>query len=158
MATLGIDTSSKTIHMVLLGDNEEVLQQIKCGSKKKLAEDRFYEIVDEFYHQLSIIPIDTAGIESAIYIQNAKATIAIASVAATCKYALYRSGIPFSAVDNNTWKKTVIGKGNAKKPDIMEFAENKWGKIFPEQDFADAACIALWAKETELDDNAQKTE
>jgi hypothetical protein len=36
----------------------------------------------------------------------------------------------------------------------MEFAEKKWGKIFPEQDFADAACIALWAKEIELDDNA----
>ena len=149
MRTLGIDTSSKAIHMVLLGENEEVLQQVKCSSKKKLAEDRFYEIVDEFYAQLSIIPIDTAGIESAIYIQNATAT---------CKYALYRSGIPFSAVDNNTWKKKVIGKGNAKKPDILEFAENKWGKIFPEQDFADAACIALWAKETELDDNAQKTE
>ena len=152
MNTLGIDTSSKAIHMVLLGDDEEILQQVKCGSKKKLAEDRFYEIVDQFYHQLSIMNVDAAGIESAIYIQNARATIAIASVAATCKYSLYRSGIPFSAVDNNTWKKAVIGRGNAKKPDILEFAEAKAGITFSEQDYADAYCIALWAVEKYKDE------
>ena len=60
MLRLGIDTSSKAVHMVLLGHDDEVLQQVKCSSKKKLAEDRFYEIVDEFYLQLSIIPIDAA--------------------------------------------------------------------------------------------------
>ena len=26
----------------------------------------------------------------------------------------------------------------------MEFAVEKWGDIFTEQDYADAACIALW--------------
>ena len=28
--------------------------------------------------------------------------------------------------------------------DIMKFAVEKWGDVFEEQDFADAACIALW--------------
>ena len=34
-----------------------------------------------------------------------------------------------------------------KKPDIMKFAQEKWGDVFVEQDFADAACIALWCNE-----------
>ena len=44
------------------------------------------------------------------------------------------------------WKKIIVGKGNAKKSDIMAFAVSKWGDVFPEQDYADAACIALWRK------------
>lgn len=144
MKYLGIDTSSKAIHIVALDESGQILDMVKCSSKKKLAEDRFYEIIDQFYYQLSIMSVDAAGIESVIYIQNAKATIALASVVSACKYALYKSGIPFSAVDNNVWKKAVIGKGNAKKPDIMKFAQDKVGDVFPEQDFADAYCIALW--------------
>ena len=45
-----------------------------------------------------------------------------------------------------SWKKVIVGSGNASKKDIMAFASDKWGDIFPEQDYADAACIALWAK------------
>ena len=44
------------------------------------------------------------------------------------------------------WKKQILGKGNVKKPDIKKFAIDKWGDVFPEQDYADAACIALWNK------------
>ena len=29
----------------------------------------------------------------------------------------------------------------------MKFAQEMWGDVFVEQDFADAACIALWCKE-----------
>ena len=49
-------------------------------------------------------------------------------------------------MDNNTWKRQVLGRGNAKKSDIMKFAVDLWGDRFPEQDYADAACIALWGK------------
>ena len=52
-------------------------------------------------------------------------------------------------VDNTKWKKDIVGKGNASKKEIKEYAIEKWGEIFPEQDFADAACIALWAKQEE---------
>ncbi len=43
-------------------------------------------------------------------------------------------------------EKDVVGKGNVKKDEIKRFAEEKWGDKFPEQDYADAACIALWNK------------
>jgi Holliday junction resolvasome RuvABC endonuclease subunit len=49
-------------------------------------------------------------------------------------------------VDNRKWKKVIIGKGNASKSEIMDFSISQWGDLFPEQDYADAACIALWRK------------
>ena len=142
----GIDCSSKAVHIAILDDVENLVQLKKYASKEKVAEDRFYEILDQVYDDLSIINISAAAIESAIYIQNAKATIAIASVVAGVKYGLHRSSISFKAVDNNTWKRQVLGRGNAKKSDIMDFAVDLWGDRFPEQDYADAACIALWGK------------
>tara|TARA_R110002020_G_scaffold12392_4_gene45403 strand:+ start:490 stop:945 length:456 start_codon:yes stop_codon:yes gene_type:complete len=142
----GIDCSSKAVHLAIIDDEEAIVDLKKYGSKAKLAEARFYEILDQVYDDLSIIDISAAAIESAIYIQNAKATIAIASVVAGVKYGLHRGGISFAAVDNNTWKRQVLGRGNAKKSDIMDFAVDLWGDRFPEQDYADAACIALWGK------------
>ena len=40
----------------------------------------------------------------------------------------------------------IIILGKDKKSDIMKFAVDLWGDRFPEQDYADAACIALWGK------------
>ena len=40
--------------------------------------------------------------------------------------------------------KVVIGNGNANKADILSHAQDVWGDVFEEQDFADAACIAAW--------------
>ena len=142
----GFDCSSKAIHLSLIDEDEDLVGLEKFESKDKDYETRFYEILDKFEAYSGIIDISTAAIESAIYIQNAKATIAIASVVAGVKLQLHRSGTPFASVDNKVWKKIIVGKGNAKKSDIMAFAVSKWGEIFPEQDYADAACIALWRK------------
>ena len=142
----GFDCSSKAIHLSLIDEDENVTGLEKFESGDKDYETRFYEILDKFEAYSGIIDISTAAIESAIYIQNAKATIAIASVVAGVKLQLHRSGTPFASVDNRAWKKVIIGKGNASKSDIMAFAITKWGDQFPEQDYADAACIALWRK------------
>ena len=53
-----------------------------------------------------------------------------------------KKGIEAIRVDNKHWKKEVISKGNASKTEIKNYAIDKWGDIFPEQDYADAACIA----------------
>ena len=142
----GFDCSSKAIHLSLIDEDENVTGLEKFESGDKDYETRFYEILDKFEAYSGIIDISTAAIESAIYIQNAKATIAIASVVAGVKLQLHRSGTPFASVDNKVWKKIIVGTGNAKKSDIMAFAVSKWGEVFPEQDYADAACIALWRK------------
>jgi len=70
----------------------------------------------------------------------------IASVVGGVRLACATNHIECLSVDNRRWKKHVLGKGNSNKKDIKEFAIDKWGDLFIEQDWADAACIALWRK------------
>ena len=39
-----------------------------------------------------------------------------------------------------------MGRGNAAKSDILEYANIFWHTQFVEQDWADAACVALWCR------------
>ena len=147
MNYLGLDCSTLAIHGVLLAQDESIIEQFKWGSSKKIFDERFPEILLGFSKDLSRINItDKASIEAAIFIQNPKTTIAIAHVVGAVWFSLIHRGIEAVRVDNKQWKKVIIGKGNASKPDIKNYAIDKWGDIFPEQDYADAACIALWNK------------
>ena len=149
----GFDCSTKAIHAVLLGEDAQILQQQKWASTKATYMERFLEITANFWAENSRIKLilnksnqALAAIEAAIYIQNPKATIAIASVAGLARFACFVHGFECEFVDNTKWKRDVVGKGNCSKQDIKAFATNKWGDIFKEQDYADAACIALWKK------------
>ena len=93
--------------------------------------------------------IDKAIIEEPIFAQNRSVVRTLSEVVGAVWTILIISDIPTKLVDNGTWKKNIVGSGKAKKADIMEYAIEKWGDKFPEQDYADAACIALYAvKET----------
>ena len=141
MNYLGLDCSTLAVHGVLLSQDERIVEKFKLGSPKKNFDERFPEIL------LSTINItDKASIEAAIFIQNPKTTIAIAHVVGAVWFSLIQKGIEAVRVDNKQWKKAIVSKGNASKADIKKYAIDKWGDIFPEQDYADAACIALWNK------------
>lgn len=146
---LGLDCSSKAIHAALLNDDGSLASLAKFAPKIKDMDERMYAMADDLYSFVSIMKVGAAAIESAIFIQNPRTTMQIASVVACAKYALHRAGISVVAADNRVWKKEVLGKGNAGKPDIRAFAESNWNQEFKEQDWADAACIALWLKQTE---------
>ncbi len=147
MKYLGLDCSSLAVHAALLNDEEELISLHKWGSKEKDFLHRFPEILVGFSEELSKIKeVNFAAIETAIFIQNPKTTIAIANViGATWGFLLSRN-IQVKLIDNRQWKKFVVGKGNASKLEIKQYAIDKWGDRFPEQDYADAACIALWNK------------
>ena len=147
MNYLGLDCSTLAVHGVLLSQDERIVEQFKWGSPKKNFDERFPEILLGFSKDLSTINItDKASIEAAIFIQNPKTTIAIAHVVGAVWFSLIQKGIEAVRVDNKQWKKAIVSKGNASKADIKKYAIDKWGDIFPEQDYADAACIALWNK------------
>ena len=147
MMFLGLDCSSLAIHGVLIDDKEQLATLYKWGSTQKNFEARFPEISVGFSEEFSKIElIDGAAIEAAIFIQNPKTTIAIANVIGAAWAFLLSRNINTTIIDNRQWKKFVVGKGNASKEDIKKFAIEKWGDVFPEQDYADAACIALWNK------------
>tara|TARA_Y100000310_G_scaffold341182_1_gene439532 strand:+ start:18728 stop:19195 length:468 start_codon:yes stop_codon:yes gene_type:complete len=144
---LGFDCSSYAIHMVELDmATHEIVRMDKWADKSKDLEARFNAIVDAFEKNSELDMGDRiAVIENPIYVQSAKATIAITNVIAGTKRALHRMDIEYRAVANTSWKKMVLSNGMASKEEIMNFAKMKWKDIeFKEQDWADAACIALY--------------
>ena len=144
---LGVDCSSLAIHGVIVNNKEEVVSLHKWKSVEKEFVHRFPEMLVGFSRDLSRIKeAHFAAVEAAIFIQNPKTTIAIANVIGAVWAFLSLQKIGVTIVDNKQWKKAIVGKGNASKADIKNCATEKWGDVFPEQDYADAACIALWAK------------
>jgi len=153
---LGLDCSSRTVHGVVLNDKEEIVTRFKTGKYKEDFDIRFVKITDNFDGILSKIKVEKAFVEAAIYIQNPKSTIEIARVFGGVQLTCNKYRTPCQLVDNTKWKKEVVGKGNCSKSDIMSFAIEKWGDNFEEQDFADAACIALYGlKEGKENGNTQ---
>ena len=151
VAYLGFDCSSKAIHGVVMDEEFNIQFQKKWGSKEKTFEKRFMEFSVNFWRDLSKIYIRSSAnekvyvaIEQAIFIQNPKTTVEIANVIGCVRTVCLVNGFEVEVVDNRKWKKDILGNGNAKKTDIMEYSIEKWGDVFPEQDFADAACIAAW--------------
>ena len=152
MMYLGLDCSSKAVHGIVIDDSENIVSYLKSEGKGLDFDSRFSEIFANFSEDLSKIDIISgAAVEAAIYIQNPRTTLAIAYVVGGVRVVLQEHSIPHSLVDNRSWKKDVVGKGNVKKIDIKNFAVNKWGDVFKEQDFADAACIAVWYKRRSQD-------
>ena len=149
---LGLDCSSKAVHGIVLDEDENIVSQLKSYGTGSNFDLRFSEIFANFSEDLSRINIISgAAVEAAIYIQNPRTTLAIAYVVGGGRVVLQEHSIPHILVDNRSWKKDIVGRGNVKKEDIKVFAIEKWGEVFKEQDFADAACIALWYKRRRQD-------
>jgi|TARA_R110000787_G_scaffold79140_2_gene173052 Holliday junction resolvasome RuvABC endonuclease subunit len=143
---MGIDTSTKALHVVLLNEDGSIYSQTKITNKLKDLDARIFQMSDDLYNFASIIKVTASAIEAAIFIQNPMTTIKLSAVVACAKYALHRAGLSIVPVDNRSWKKMIVGNGNAKKTDIMAHAKKVWGDVFTEQDFADSACVAEWSR------------
>ena len=155
MYYLGLDCSTKAIHGVLLDEEENIVEQFKWASSASNYEERFYEILTGFEEKLSKIDIGglLVAVEAAIYIQNPKTTVALAAVVAGVKYICHRNGYSCMPVDNKVWKRHVLQAGKADKAFIKRFAIDKWADInSKEQDYCDAACVALYRKLEDKDE------
>lgn len=153
MHSMGVDPDSKQITLVILNENGEWM-----GSyMHKLKHDNNYrELTDELVKMIISptmsgntfcipLPLQKACIEEGLFIQNPKTTLKIAYVIGYIMGVIKRNNVPVELVNNKTWKKVVIGNGNATKEQIMEYAKAKWGDKIKSQHMADAACIAEYA-------------
>jgi len=118
-------------------------------SDKKTWDERSRELFKDFQDFVSFLrkaelEPDIVYIEQAIYRQNIKTTLTIDSVINAAKYTCVLNELAYKIIDNRSWKKGILGKGNAKKEEIRNFADSKWGDVINSQDLADAACIALY--------------
>ena len=144
---IGVDCSSRAIHVTCVDSEENIVGRAKWASKADDFDERFRQIglgFEAFIKSLTNKP--TVAVESAIFIQNPKSTIEIATVVAAVRLGCALNEVTCVPVDNRHWKKVVIGRGNLNKLGITEYTVAKWGDVLPEQDWRDAACIALWIK------------
>ena len=145
---IGIDCSSFAIHIAKLDEDGKLLGLYKVSSKKKTADERLLDLALGFDAIIENIlkTNKNVAIEKPVYVRNIRGMMTLVSVIAIVKVALFRNKVNFTLVDNKTWKKEVLGNGNSSKEQIMSFAERKWQRVFEEQDYADAACIAEYGR------------
>ena len=160
---IGIDCSSKAVHIVVLDGKEQLIDKYKWESKLKTADARFLDIVDQIHNGLpEFRDAELVCVEDTIYIQNPLTTRTITAIVYSIIYFLHYYDIKCLTAKPQQWKKvlndtTVFKKGQAKTT-IMEYVKNKWVKEeFIEQDYADAACIALYGLREEKENRNGST-
>ena len=141
MKILGIDADSKKIALVCFNngklDSYELL--ISHGETRS---EQLYDLIIMFEGQIKAIKPDVVYLEEAIYISNFKTSRSISEVIGNMKFVLTENKIPYEAVAVTSWKKKVIGKGNAKKQDVKDFILKKYPQLEGnEQDIFDAPDI-----------------
>ena len=138
----GIDPDTKLI-VVALADSF-----LTAATKERLAEHRFKPLIGQFRSLVTQMDVVTwCYVELPPMGVNPRSTIAQAMVVGAIACILHERGIPYSLVDPGTWKKGLIGRGNADKPLIKEWAVANLG--LPDnlrQDYYDASCIRRWGE------------
>ena len=67
---MGIDTSTKALHVVLLNEDGSIHSQTKISNNLKDLDARIFQMSDDLYNFASIIKVTASAIEAAIFIQN----------------------------------------------------------------------------------------
>lgn len=102
----------------------------------------------------------TMGSERLAYVETplvgrggTTATIKQAYIGGIIRAMLVRGGFQVYDVNVSTWKKDVVGKGSAEKPDVQRVVRIKWPKVEPlaggDGDLWDAAGICLYGQEVQ---------
>ena len=151
---LGLDCSTKAIHGVVIDNDGMFLNKYKSVTDDSESHVRFLSNSHNFLEDLGKITLTYPGlrvaIEAPLFIQNPRTTIQLSAVIYTVDFICSFHGLEPELIENTKWKKYVLEKGNVSKKQIAEFAQIFWKQDFKEQDWADAACIALWKRYIEL--------
>lgn len=144
MKIVGIDADSKKIAAVIF-ENDQLESWHLMESKNKDTQERIFELYFQFESFIKSKKPGKIFIEESIFCQNFLTSKAITEVLANCKLLCKLNLVPFEMVQNKTWKKHIIGNGNATKEDIKKFVVKKYPQLEKEpQDIADALCICMW--------------
>ena len=151
---LGLDCSTKAIHGVVIDDGGLFVHKYKWVTDDSEFHTRFHSNSHNFLEDLGKIKLTYPGlrvaIEAPLFIQNPRTTIQLSAVIYTADFICSFHGLEPDLIENTKWKKYVLEKGNVSKKQIAEFAQIFWKQNFKEQDWADAACVALWKRYIEL--------
>lgn len=146
MTVIGIDPSSKKLAFCITYPGSEKYPELHT---KRLPEGILQATgaaFEEAFLCFREFPDAAVYMEEPVVGRNMRSTIVQAQVGGAVMAAADRAGLPyFELVNNSHWKKEVLGKGNAKKPDITAWLEENWREAYTlaqkDQDLIDASCI-----------------
>lgn len=149
MRFVGIDLGLRSAYLAFI-DNEDslFLEQIVLKPNKM---DRVQELTEIFDFCFPLINGDKVFIEEPV-VAGARNLRTSLQIAQTAGVVLLASGRGTRLVPVTSWKKGVIGKGNATKEEISAWLAQKYPKYYKmcngDQNLVDATCIALYRRDS----------
>ena len=141
----GVDVSTKRIAIAaapLNGDN--VITWHTDIEKGPRDAQRLHVIRTACHRHIALPRPSLIVVENPKTIRGGAVLIMVAGVVMEGLFGRYK--VPTSDVPIPTWKKDVVGNGNASKEQISDHAFRVLGARPRNQDEADAACIAAWGR------------
>lgn len=152
MTVVGIDLGVSKIALVCITQGEQTADAYHAEPGTR---DAQLLALAGYAHDFAILhDADSVWIEDVIIGNNRKYSIGLAQVLGAVLAELgqvrLHNGCDIRTVDNKTWKKTLIGNGNASKDDVRNYIT----EVHPvyaalcgqDQDLCDAACVALYGR------------
>jgi len=151
---LGIDPASSKVAYAFFADQEFGLYTRKLGKSGgqscALAWATTVSVIGSIKKEWPDCQI-YAFIESAVVGRGGvRSTMVQCYTSGAIQGALYEAGIPIQIANVSSWKKLVVGKGNATKEEVSEYLRLRWPAVYKRaggnQDAIDAACIAIYGQ------------
>lgn len=145
---VGIDPSSKKLAFCVTksfaGTEEPGLKTISLPEGVYRASGAAFEEAYLFFRDFSKLEA-AAYLEAPVVGINVQSTIIQAQVGGAVIAAAQTAGVPLYLVNNSSWKKKVLGKGNAKKEEISALLREIWPEAYAvasgDQDLIDACGV-----------------
>ena len=144
MHICGIDSSSKNLAIVSFEDGK-LGNFLLLKSNEKNTTKRIFKLCSIFEKEILNFSPNLVVIESSIYVSNYKSSQVLAEMIGNIKYICQKNNILIESVSNKTWKKQIIGNGNASKDEIKKWVVSHYPELEgSDQDLLDACCICLF--------------
>lgn len=153
---IGVDPASSKLALVAIcGDKFVSKAYTRLGKSGGVACWNAWNSTERFVAEL---PWELDGRELHSYIEaplvgrgGVRTTMVQCFTSGAVQGALNGLGFSTEVANVSSWKKRVVGRGNAKKPEIAEFLRINHPELFRatsgNQDLVDASCIALYGQQ-----------
>lgn len=152
MSLIGIDLGTRKAAVAVFTDTErgrELAMAYAHEVPAGVTRPHQLAALAGWVHDMCVLhEADTVFIEAVIVGNNHKYSLALAEVKGAILAALARLPVVLQMVDNKTWKKQMVGNGNATKDMVRNYILATHPDYAPicgdDQDCYDACCIGLY--------------
>lgn len=152
---IGVDPASTKLAMVALSSTGEFVSMYnpKLGKSGGQSCSNAMKATRDFVLAVSaqIGRPDSAFVEAPIVGRGGvRTTMVQCFTSGAIQGVLHDEGIPTQIANVSSWKKRVVGKGNATKEEVAKHLRLRWPDLFGSakgnQDLIDASCIAIYGQ------------